>query len=194
MKLPVRRSIALGAAACLLLAMGGPVARAETAAPSAPTQPSVGGELARFDAFLVQHPLIEARLQANPGLINNLAFQKNHPQLIDFLSTHPGIRAELAAQPRWFIHRELVRQASVRISPAQVAELDRLLDQHPNMERLLVQHPQLIRSAEFLQNHPELKGYIANHPDIDRAAESKPGRLMRREAVHEKIEKEKVKP
>ena len=194
MKLPFRRSIVLCAAACLLLAIACPAARAETAPPAVSTQPSIGGELPQFDAFLVQHPLIEARLRANPGLIYNLAFQKNHPQLIDYLSAHPRIRDELAAQPRWFIHRELVRQAAVRISPSQVSELDRLLDQHPNMEHLLVQHPQLIRSAEFLQNHPELKGFIANHPGIDRAAESKPGRLMRREAVHEKIEKEKVKP
>lgn len=153
--------------------------------PAPPAGPNPGpiseGELARFEGFLDQHPGIEARLRENPDIIGSPAFQKNHPLFVQFLARHPGISAELAAKPRWFVHRELVRQSAAPVTRAQVLEFDRFLDQHPRLEKLLAQHPQLLRHPEFLNSNPELHEYLRRHPGIDRATESKPGRLMKRE-------------
>ena len=152
-------------------------------APPAATTPGpiTDGELARFESFLDQHPNIEARLRENPEIVNNPAFQKNHPLIAQYLARHPGINAELAARPRWFIHRELAWQSATPVTRAQVAEFDRFLDQHPRLEKLLVQHPQLLRHPEFLNSNPELHEYLKRHPGIDRASESKPGRQIKRE-------------
>jgi len=156
---------------------------ANPAGPPAATNPGAisDGELARFEGFLDQHPAIEARLRENPDIVNNPAFQKNHPVFAQFLARHPEISAELAAKPRWFVHRELVRQSATPVTHAQMVEFDRFLDQHPRLEHLLAQHPQLLRHPEFLNNNPELHDYLKRHPGIDRASESKPGRLMKRE-------------
>ena len=194
--------LALRAAAVLLSSASLPALAQENQAPASPPAPSVvsspgpitKGELTRFERFLDQHPNIEARLRDNPAIANNPAFQKNHPQFAGFLSQHPGLSAELAARPRWFIHRELARQSATPITHAQMAEFDRLLDQHPALEKQLAQHPQLLRSPDFLNAHPELHEYLKQHPGLDRAAESKPGRLMERERIHERAETIKGKP
>jgi len=139
------------------------------------------GELARFEEFLDQHPGIEARLRENPDIAHDPAFQKNHPLFAQYLNRHPGFAAALSARPRWFIHRELVRQSATPVSSAQVADFDRFLDQHPRLEKLLQQHPQLLRRPDFLSSYPELREYMKRHPGIEHAAESRPGALMRRE-------------
>jgi hypothetical protein len=120
--------------------------------------------------------------------LTNPAFLKNHPLLEEFIDRHPRIGNELAARPRWFIHRELVRQSAIAVTPAQVADFDRFLDQHPRIERILVQRPQLLRNPEFLGRVPELRTYLKQHQGIDRAAESKPGRLMQREKKRERTD------
>jgi hypothetical protein len=138
------------------------------------------GELVRFEGFLDQHPAIEARLRESPALVGDPAFLKNHPQFAEFLASHPGIQAELAAEPRWFIHRELIRQSATPVTRDQIVEFDRFLDQHPELAKQLAQHPQLLRQADFLNGHPELHEYLKQHPGIARAAESKPGNLIKR--------------
>jgi hypothetical protein len=180
---------ALGAAVALcafaalpvLVAQDGVQPNPPAAAPPANPDPTATGELARLGAFLDQHPFIEARLRENPTLADNPAFQRNHPLFAQFLARHPGISAELAARPRWFLHRELVRQSATPITRPQLAEFDRFLDQHPRMERMLVLHPRLLRQPEFLNNNPELREYLKRNPGKDRDSESKPERPMKGE-------------
>jgi len=157
-----------------------PPAAATVAGPA----PLTAGELARLETFLDQHPGIEARLRENPDVANNPAFQRNHPLFAQFLHRHPEVTAALAARPRWFVHRELVRQSAAPVSAAQIAEFDRLLDQHPRLEKLLVQHPQWLRHPEFLKTNPELHEYMKRHPGMEREGEAKPGRVLRRERLN----------
>ncbi len=183
----IRFALGTAAALCSLAALPALVAAdgmpANPPAPPVATSPdpTATGELARFGAFLEQHPNIEARLRENPTLADNPAFQRNHPLFAQFLARHPGISAELAARPRWFVHRELVRQSAAPITRAQLAEFDRFLDLHPRLERLLVLHPRLLRQPEFLNNYPELREYLKRHPGVNRDSESKPDRLMKGE-------------
>jgi hypothetical protein len=190
------RNFRFALAAAALLGCAARLAPAQDAPPANPPAPPAvtnhgparWGELAWFAVFLDRHPNIEARLRENPALVNDPAFQINHPAFAEFLARHPEISAELAARPRWFIHRELIKQAATPVTLAQVADFDRFLNQHPGIERQLAQHPQLLRNPEFLNRHPELHEYLKQHPEIDRAAESKPGRLMEREGRGEHAE------
>ena len=183
---------ALGATAALLWLAVFP-ARAQDRVPANAPAPSAvanpgpitRGELTDLEGFLDRHPFIEARLRENPSLVNDPAFRRNHPPFAEFLARHPGLYAQLAARSRWFIHRELVQQSATAVTPAQVADFDRFLDQHPGLERLLAQHPQMLRNPDFFNRLPELRDYLKQHPGIGRAAESKPGRLMQRERRRE---------
>jgi hypothetical protein len=194
--------LVLRVAAISLSSVSVPVLAQEVTVPAgAPAQSAATGpapmttdEVARFERFLDQHPVIEARLRENPDIARNPAFQKNHPLFAGFLNQHPEISAELAARPRWFIHRELVRQSAAPVTRAQVAEFDRFLDQHPALEKQLAQHPNMLRAPDFLGAHPELQDYLRQHPGINRASESKPGRLMERERIRERAENIKGKP
>jgi hypothetical protein len=170
----------------LILALGfTPLALAQTdadtpAAPAAPAAETKPGpppvnEVARFGAFLDQHPAIEARLRENAALLDDPVFLKNHPQLATYLASHPNVKAELAKRPRWFLPRELSRPtpAPAPANPRQVAELDKFLDQHPDIARQLAQRPQLLRQPQFLNSHPVLREYVNQHPEIVRPAAPK---------------------
>ncbi len=130
--------------------------------------PAVQDPLASFDSFLNEHSSIEARLRESPALLNNEAFLKNHPQLADFLAQCPTLTADLAAHPRWYIHRELTRQSVAPATSEQLAEFDQFLTDHPETEKQLEEHPQLLRQADFLKSHTALRDFIKKHPNLNR--------------------------
>jgi len=179
----LRLAVGVGAALLGLPALpargddGAPVRPPAAAAPA----PAERGDLLRLEVFLDQHPFVEARLRENPNLVNDPAFRRNHPVFAEFVARHPGFLAELAASPRWFIHRELIRRSATPVTVAEVAEFDRFLDRHTGIERQLVLRPQLLRTPEFLNRQPELREYLGRHPGVGRAAEPRPGALLRRE-------------
>lgn len=154
-----------------LAATSGARAQAQAAGASSQATATTADGLAAFGEFLDQHPEVEARLQGNAGLLTNPAFVKNHPAVPQFLARHPEILAELAQQPRWFLHRELGRQSSAPLSREQLANFDRVLDQHPELEKQLVQRPRLLRQPDFVGKHAELRDYLKRHQGGERASE-----------------------
>jgi len=63
-------------------------------------------ELRSFDGFLYAHPGIGVELNRDPALAYDPAYLARHPELREFLATHPGVRAELVGNPRWFVAPE----------------------------------------------------------------------------------------
>jgi len=184
----IRFALGVAAALCALALRPALLAEDRADGPANPTAPAgatspgqAPGGLLRFELFLDQHPNIEARLAENPAILNNQAFQRNHPVIAQFLARHPAIGAELAAQPRWFVHRELARVSAAPVTREQLAGFDHFLDLHPGLDRLLVQHPRLLQRAEFLHNNPELHEYLKRHPAADRAGEFRPERTTKGE-------------
>ena len=132
------------------------------------------GEIRRIEAFLSRRPMIEARLLEDPALVHDQAFLKNHPLFEQMLEEYPEILVKLAANPRWFVHRQLLRQSVAPIAKAEITGFDDFLDHHPEIERLLLKQPQLLRQPDFLKSHTELDEYLKQHPEINRAAIAKP--------------------
>jgi len=88
-------------------AVGGGTADTPAVAVDSGSGPEAAGELAGFGAFLEQHSVIEGRLREDPALLQDPAFRRNHPTIARYLARHPEITVQLAARPRWFLHREL---------------------------------------------------------------------------------------
>lgn len=138
------------------------------AAVAEPTETATNDPLTELGAFLDQNPNTEARLRENTALIGDPAFLKNHRQFAEFLDQHPQARADLAAQPCWFLHREFVRQSTPPVTGEQIAEFDKFLDQHPELAKQLTQDPQLLSQKEFFNRTPALQDYVGRHPEIHR--------------------------
>jgi hypothetical protein len=162
-------------------AVGGGAADTPAAAVGPGSGPEAAGELAGFGAFLEQHSVIEGRLREDPALLQDPAFQRNHPTIAQFLARHPEIAAQLAARPRWFLHRELARQFGPAVPRTQLAEFDRFLDQHPALEQLLIQHPQLLHQSDFLSSHPELRDHLRRSFGVERGNGLRPERPLKAE-------------
>ena len=64
------------------------------------------GELASFDQFLDNHREIAEQLRANPSLVNDSKFVKDHSALQTYLQDHPAIREEISENPKLFMNRE----------------------------------------------------------------------------------------
>lgn len=181
--------LALGAAVVIgslaahpaLAAVGGARVRAPAAEASSRAAATTPGGLDAFGKFLDQHPEVEARLQENPELINSPAFLKNHPAVPEFLGRHPEVRADLPQQPRWFVHRELGRQLSAPLSREQLANFDRVLERHPELEKQLLRRPRLLRQSDFVGKNAELRDYLKQHQGSERANETMRDRRKKRD-------------
>src|ERR1051326_4402956 len=134
------------------------------AAPQNPNPDITHRELANFDHFLDGHPAIERELTHKPGLVNDSRYINSHPELKEFLATHPGVREEIKETPRYFMERERRFDKSGKdITRAEVAGFDQFLDKHPAIDKELRNDPALIRNPEYLSRHPELREFLNLH-------------------------------
>jgi hypothetical protein len=88
--------------------------------------------------------------------------------LREFLAGNPAAVSALALEPRHFLRRALMLQASAPIRWAEIAQLDLLFDPQPELERELERRPELIHDAEFLRTHVILREFLVQHPSLAR--------------------------
>jgi len=70
----------------------------------------------------------------------------------------------------------------------QIANMDKFLDSHPEIEEQLRKDPSLIRNDEFVENHPALQQYLQEHPGIREEFTENPNAFMRQEQRYERRE------
>jgi phage-related protein len=58
---------------------------------------------AAFGRFLNDHSVLAEELSKNPSLVNNKEWMARHPELQEFLQSHPGVTAELTKNPVAFM-------------------------------------------------------------------------------------------
>lgn len=64
------------------------------------------GEEHNWDNYLSTHPGQAQALAANPNLIDDPAYVNAHPQLKEFLATHPGAATVAREHPEYFAERQ----------------------------------------------------------------------------------------
>ncbi len=67
------------------------------------------------------------------------------------------------------------------ITRREVAEMDRFLDAHPEIDQQLRKDPSLIDNQKWVANHPALQEYLQNHPQVADAFRANPNLFMRDE-------------
>src|SRR6267142_1568963 len=70
----------------------------------------------------------------------------------------------------------------------QIANMDKFLDSHPELEEQLRKDPSLIRNEEFVEKHPELQEYLQQHPGIREEFTENPRAFMRQEERYDRRE------
>jgi hypothetical protein len=67
-------------------------------------------------------------------LAKNPSYVQNHPELQEFLSTHPGVKEELSENPRAFMKRERrFEKTGQDVNRRELSNFDKFLDKHPNI-------------------------------------------------------------
>ncbi len=173
--------------AALLIALftAAVMATAQTAAPNR-DHDITRTELNNFDHYLDTHPQVSRELKANPALINDPAYLRQHPGLQQFLNTHPGVREEARENPNRFMNRERVFDAQGRdVTQRQAGSLDTFLDTHPDVATDLRKNPSLANNPKYLASHPGFKDYLEDHPQIKQEFKENPKAVLRREKRYE---------
>src|SRR6267378_2733612 len=148
-------------------------------------------QVSTMDQFLDKNPNVDRDLRRNPGLVNNAGYLQQHPELQTFLNQHPNVKEEIAENPRYFMQRENrfdAQEQSRRgtnpnpdLTRREVAEMDKFLDGHPDVDKTLRANPWLVRNATYLKEHPELQTFLNQHPGLKEESAETPKYLMQRE-------------
>jgi hypothetical protein len=115
-------------------------------------------DVAEMGRFLDDHPEIAEQLRKDPSLIDNREWVANHPALQEYLQSHPSVREEFRSNPDTFMRAEdrYDRRVDDRdISRRDVAEMNRFLDNHPEIAELR-KDPSLIDNHRWISDHPAL--------------------------------------
>ena len=143
-------------------------------------------ELANMDRFLDSHPEIAEQLRKDPSLLDNQQFVKDHPSLQEFLAQHPGVREEIRENPNAFMSAE--RRFDRRedsgdrdVTRYELANMDRFLDNHPEIAEQLRKDPSLVNNKKFVEDHPALQQFLAEHQSVRDAYQENPNGFMRQE-------------
>jgi phage-related protein len=149
-------------------------------------------EVATMDQFLDKNPNIEQDLRRNASLVNDANYLQAHPQLQAFLNQHPGVKEEIAENPRFFMNmenrfesRENRRNGNISPNPdltnQEVATMDQFLDKNPNIEQDLRRNASLVNDTSYLQAHPQLQAFLKQHPGVKEEIAENPRFFMNME-------------
>ena len=78
--------------------------------------------------------------------------------------------------------------AQPKIATNELANFDRFLDSHPNVDRELRKNPSLINDPNYLSKHPDLRTFLSKHPNVQRDVTANPQRFMKAERKYDKKE------
>ena len=156
------------------------------------------GDVASMDRFLDAHQDIEKQLQANPSLITNQDFLRNHPQLQEYLNNHSQVQAEFAENPNQFMNRErrletnpVERAGDVgpngypQVTQQDRASLDQFFDSHQSIEQQITANPSLVNNQQFLKNNPQFADFLKDHPQVKAAFQDNPSHFLYEEGRYE---------
>ena len=126
-------------------------------------------DVASFDRFLDGHREIAEQVRKNPSLLDNRDFVKNHPALQAYLEQNPGVRDQLRQDPNSFMRQEEARDSNRGDRDPMhdhMADFGGFLRSHNDVRIDLSKNPSVVKDHEYVQNHTELDAYLNAHPDV----------------------------
>ncbi len=141
-------------------------------------------EVADMDRFLDSHPEIAEQLRKDPSLIDNHKWVNDHPALREYLQKHPGTAEAFRAHRDAFMRDEDhydQREGDRNITPRDLADMHRFLDDHPEIAEQLRKDPSLIDNHKWVDDHPALREYLQKHPEVAEEFRAHPDAFMRDE-------------
>lgn len=166
---------------------------------TATSQQNTSPDYDRMDQFLNDHKNIDKDLRANPSLINSQKYLDHHKDLRTFLNDHPQMRQEFAQDRDYFMRREGRSDRDRNFTDrdrdrdrdangqnpgqktGQVAQLDRFLDDHQQIDKDLTANPSLANNNAYLDQHQDLRTFLNDHPDLREQFAKNPNFFMQRE-------------
>ncbi len=147
-------------------------------------------DVAGFDRFLDEHREIAEQVRKDPSLLDNRTFAQNHPALQAYLQDNPGVRDQLRQDPNAFMRQEDAydRDSNMRDRDAgavrdadrrDVASFDRFLDGHREIAEQVRKDPSLLDNRDFVRNHPALQTYLQDNPGVRDQLRQDPNALTR---------------
>ncbi|MGO9123365.1 MAG: hypothetical protein ACLP6G_00615 [Terriglobales bacterium] len=129
-------------------------------------------EQADVNRFAVNHPEIAEELHKNPSLINNPQWLAQHPEINQWMKTHPAFQKDAAANPRWLVNKE--ESSALNDVRNGTKTTDTFMASHPGMAKQLAADPGLIDNKQYLAQHPELGNFLKTHPEIQQEWQNHP--------------------
>jgi hypothetical protein len=142
--------------------------------------------LVAFDRFMDSNPDIAAQVRQKPWLLTNYDFLQSHPDLNAFLQARPQLRADISQNPDTFMRLE--NRLDQPDGKRDLTELDRFLDEHPDIAAQLRQKPWLVTNYDFLQSHSDLKTFLQNHPQLNSEIGQNPVAFLQEENLYDRPE------
>jgi hypothetical protein len=117
------------------------------------------------------HREIAEQVRKDPSLLDNRDFVRDHPALQAYLQDNPGVRDQLRQDPN-----ALTRQVAASDLDSNMRDRDPMHDHmadfggflhsHSDIQKDLSRDPSAVKDHEYVQNHVELDAYLNAHPDV----------------------------
>lgn len=128
-------------------------------------------DVASFDRFLDGHREIAEQVRKDPSLVDNRNFVQDHPALQAYLQDNPGVRDQLRQDPNGFMRQEdaLNRDSNTGDRDPmhnRMADFGGFLHDHSDIRKDVARDPSCVKDQNYVRNHTELDAYLNAHPDV----------------------------
>jgi hypothetical protein len=135
------------------------------------TRRDVNRDAMNFDRFLDDHREIGEQIRKNPSLADDRQFVDSHPALQAYLQNNPGVRDQLRQDPNAFMHQADVDnhdfdQHGRDAMHDHMADFGGFLGSHPDIQKDVSRDPSCVKDHQWVQNHAEFDAYMNAHPDV----------------------------
>jgi hypothetical protein len=124
-----------------------------------------------FDRFLDQHREIAEQIRRDPSLLDNRNFVSSHPVLQAYLQDNPGVREQIMRNPNGFVQQAELdnhdwNQRDHDPAHDRMADFGGFLGSHPDIRHDVSRDASCLRDHQYVQDHAELYAYLNAHPDV----------------------------
>jgi hypothetical protein len=128
-------------------------------------------DVANFDRFLDGHREIAEQVRKDPSLLDNRNFVQDHPVLQAYLQDNPGVRDQIRQDPNAFMHQEdaFNRDSNTRDRDPmhdRMADFGGFLHDHSDIQKDVARDPSCVKDQKYVHDHAELDAYLNAHPDV----------------------------